>query len=67
MNISFIEKQKKYISVQPSGADGPRPEELSSARMLEELCVEIDKGWGGTASKRNVKDIINARTKARKK
>ena len=76
MNISFTEKQEKYISAQLSSGDfqnasevvrdALRLHELYRNRVLEELRVEIAKGWNGPASKRSVKDIISAKTKARK-
>jgi hypothetical protein len=37
---------------------------VSTLRKLEELRIEIAKGWDGRTSKRNVKDIIAAKTKA---
>lgn len=71
MNISFTEKQEKYIANQLSSGDfqnasevvrdALRLHELFRNRILEELRVEIAKGWEGPASKRNVKDIIKAK------
>ncbi len=76
MNISFTEKQQNYISTQLESGDfqnasevvrdALRLHELYRKRVLEELRIEIDKGWNAPASKRSVKDIISAKTKARK-
>lgn len=76
MNISFTQKQQDYIAGQLAGGDfqnasevlrdALRLHELYRNRVLEELRNEISKGWDGPASKRNVKDIINAKTKTRK-
>jgi antitoxin ParD1/3/4 len=72
MNISFTEKQEKYIANQLASGDfqnasevvrdALRLHELFRNRVLEELRMEIDKGWNAPASKRTVKDIINAKT-----
>ncbi len=76
MNISFTEKQQNYISAQLSSGDfqnasevvrdALRLHELYRNRVLEELRSEIAKGWDGPVSKRNVKDIIQAKTKTGK-
>ena len=73
MNISFTNKQEKYIAEQLLSGDfqnasevvrdALRLHELFRNRVLEELRVEINKGWDGPASKRGVKDIIKAKTK----
>jgi antitoxin ParD1/3/4 len=72
MNISFTEKQEKYIAAQLSSGDfqnasevvrdALRLHELFRNKVLEELRSEIDKGWDGPASKRKVKDIIKSKT-----
>jgi len=74
MNISFTEKQQKYIEHQLHSGDfqnasevvrdALRLHELFRNRVLDELRKEIDKGWGSPASNRTVKDII--KTKAGK-
>jgi antitoxin ParD1/3/4 len=74
MNISFTEKQENYIAAQLSSGDyqnasevvrdALRLHELYRNRVLEELRAEIAKGWDGPVSKRGVKDIIKAKTKA---
>ena len=71
MNISFTEKQEKYIAGQLSSGDfqnasevvrdALRLHELFRNRVLEELRSEISKGWDGATSKRSVKDIIKAK------
>lgn len=76
MNVSLTAKQENYISAQLSSGDfqnasevvrdALRLHELYRNRVLEELRSEIAKGWDGPASKRNVKDIIDAKTKARR-
>ena len=73
MNISFTEKQEKYIASQLSSGDfqnasevvrdALRLHELFRNRVLEELRTEINKGWDGPTSKRSVKDIISAKAK----
>jgi antitoxin ParD1/3/4 len=74
MNISFTGKQEKYIADQLESGDfqnasevvrdALRLHELFRNRVLAELRSEIDKGWDGPVSTRNVKDIMKA--KARK-
>jgi antitoxin ParD1/3/4 len=73
MNISFTEKQEQYIQGQLESGDYPnasevvrdalRLHELYRNKVLEELRVEISKGWSSPVSKRNVPDIINAKRK----
>ena len=76
MNISFTDKQKEYISSQVKQGDyqnasevvrdALRLHEVYRHRVIEELRAEVAKGWEGPASKRNVKDIIKAKTAIRK-
>lgn len=76
MNVSFTEKQEKYIAAQLSSGDyqnasevvrdALRLHELYRNKVLEELRAEITKGWDSPASKRNVQDIIKAKRKAHK-
>ena len=76
MNVSLTEKQEKYISTQLSSGDyqnasevvrdALRLHELYRNRVLEELRLEIAKGWSGASSDRSVTDIVNAKVKARK-
>lgn len=72
MNISFTDKQEKYISEQLQSGDfqnasevvrdALRLHEYYRTRILEDLRVEIAKGWDGPASDRSVKDILKARS-----
>ncbi|MGV8094941.1 MAG: type II toxin-antitoxin system ParD family antitoxin [Mangrovibacterium sp.] len=76
MNVSFTEKQEQYIAAQLSSGDyqnasevvreALRLHELYRKKVLDELRVEIAKGWDGPSSKRSVEDIVKARTKAYK-
>ena len=71
MNISFTEKQEKYIASQLLSGDfqnasevvrdALRLHELFRNRVLDELRTEINKGWDGSTSKRSVKDIIKSK------
>lgn len=71
MNISFTEKQEKYIASQVKQGDfqnasevvrdALRLHELYRQRIVEELSAEIAKGWDSPASKRSIKDIIKAK------
>jgi len=71
MNVSFTSKQEKYIADQLSSGDfqnasevvrdALRLHELFRNRVLDELRQEINKGWDGPTSKRNVQDIIKAK------
>lgn len=75
MNISFTDKQEKYIQTQlVSGdyqnasevvRDALRLHELYRTKVLEELREAIDKGWQSPASKRKVSDIVAAKRKSR--
>ncbi|KQR91955.1 addiction module antitoxin [Chryseobacterium sp. Leaf180] len=68
MNVSFTKKQEDYIADQiQSGdfqnatevvTDALRLQETYRHRIIGDLKVEIEKGWEGKLSKRNVKDII---------
>jgi len=76
MNISFTEKQKDYISSQVKQGDyqnasevvrdALRLHEVYRHRVIEELRAEVAKGWDGPASKRQVKDIVKAKTAKRR-
>lgn len=71
MNVSFTEKQEKYIaSLVESGdyqnaseavRDAIRLHQKYRERIIEELRHEIEKGWDGPASPRSVQDIIAAK------
>lgn len=72
MNISFTTKQEKYIAEQMASGDfqnasevvrdALRLHEYFRKKVLDELKVEIDKGWDGTPSNRNVNDIIKSKS-----
>lgn len=71
MNISFTDQQEEYIvSLVESGNYKNASDAVCEAirfhkkyhTMFEELRAEIEKGFVGPASKRNVKDIIAAKT-----
>ncbi len=76
MNVSFTEKQERYIAAQLDTGDyqnasevvrdALRLHELYRNKVLEELRAEIAKGWDGPASRRSVKDIVAAKRKAHK-
>lgn len=71
MNISFTKKQQDYIAEQVTSGDfqnasevvrdALRLHEIYRVRVLNELKNEIEKGWSGTSSSRNIKDIIQAK------
>ena len=71
MNISFTDKQEKYIASQVKEGDyqnasevvrdALRLHEIYRHRVIEELKAEIAKGWEAPASSRNVQDIIKAK------
>ncbi len=76
MNISFTDKQEEYISSQVRQGDyqnasevvrdALRLHEVYRHKVIEDLRSEIAKGWQGPTSKRDVKDIIKAKTTKRK-
>lgn len=77
MNVSFTEKQEKYIaSLVASGdyqnaseavRDAIRIHQKYRERVIEDLRQEIEKGWDGAESKRTVKDILASKAKEIKK
>ena len=74
MNISFTEKQEKYIASQVKSGDFQNASEVVRDalrlhkvfrdKIIEELKAEIVKGWDGPTSKRKIKDIIEDKRKA---
>ena len=76
MNVSFTEKQERYISSQLESGDyqnasevvrdALRLHEVYRHRVIEELRAEIAKGWEGEASTRNAKDIVKAKSRSKK-
>jgi len=77
MNISFTDKQVNYIASQVQSGDfqnasevvrdALRLHEIYRHRIIEELRVEIQKGWAGATSNRKVGDIIRDRHKVKSK
>lgn len=67
MNVSFTDKQEKYISAQLESGDfqnasevvrdALRLHEVYRHRVIEELRMEIAKGWDGQSSRRTASDI----------
>lgn len=68
MNVSFTEKQEKYIAMQLDSGDyqnasevvrdALRLHELYRKKIIDDLRVEIEKGWDGPVSTHSVSDII---------
>jgi len=75
MNVSFTNKQKDYISSQVKSGDfqnasevvrdALRLHQVYRFKIIEELRMEIEKGWSGSTSNRNVQDIINSKINAK--
>lgn len=76
MNVSFTEKQERYIAEQLESGDyqnasevvrdALRLHEVYRHRVIEELRAEMAKGWEGKPSPRKVHDIIQSKLRARK-
>lgn len=70
MNISFTEKQQRYISSQVDGGDyqnasevvrdALRLHEVYRHRVIDELRAEIAKGWDSVSANK-VADILASR------
>ncbi len=68
MNVSFTEKQEKYIAAQLNSGDfqnasevvrdALRLHEVYRHKVIEELRAEIAKGWDSPASTKSVSDIL---------
>jgi|TARA_R110002126_G_scaffold246030_3_gene389079 antitoxin ParD1/3/4 len=68
MNVSFTDKQEKYIATQLDSGDyqnasevvrdALRLHELYRNKVLEELRAEISKGWDAPLSSKSVSDIL---------
>ncbi|HYD20950.1 MAG TPA: type II toxin-antitoxin system ParD family antitoxin [Flavipsychrobacter sp.] len=75
MNISFTEKQEKYIAEQLTSGDyqnasevvrdALRMHEFYRTRVLEELRENIDRAWDAPVSKRSVSDILKSKKQKR--
>ena len=73
MNVSFTAKQEEYIaSLIRSGdyqnaseavREALRLHQLYRDKIVDELRVEVEKGWKSPDSKKNVRDIVAAKTK----
>ncbi|MDA9056875.1 type II toxin-antitoxin system ParD family antitoxin [Flavobacteriaceae bacterium] len=69
MNVSLTKKQKDYISNQVESGDfqnaselvrdALRLHEVYRHRVIMDLRAEIEKGWEGPSSKRDISAIIN--------
>ena len=68
MNVSLTKKQEEYIASQIETGDfqnaselvrdALRLHELYRYRVISDLKAEIEKGWSGATSNRNIQDII---------
>ncbi len=77
MNISFTEKQENYIAAQIKSGDfqnaselvrdALRLHEVYRHKIIEELRLEISKGWDGETSSRNGRDILKDKIESRNK
>lgn len=75
MNISFTNKQQEYISDQVSSGDfqnasevvrdALRLHEVYRHRIIEDLRLEIQKGFDSGVSNRNIQDIIQDKLTSR--
>ena len=71
MNVSFTKKQEEYISNQIESGDfqnasevvrdALRLHEVYRNRVIQDLKVEIEKGWNDVLSSRSIKDIIQSK------
>lgn len=71
MNISFTKKQEEYISKQVTSGDYQNNSEvirdalrlhgIYRNKVINDLKIEIEKGWLSENSNRSVKDIIEAK------
>ncbi|MXS70015.1 type II toxin-antitoxin system ParD family antitoxin [Flavobacteriaceae bacterium W22] len=71
MNVSFTKKQEEYISKQIESGDfqnasevvrdALRLHEVYRHKVIQDLKLEIEKGWNNESSSRSVKDIIQAK------
>ncbi len=76
MNVSFTEKQEKYIASQLQSGDfqnasevvrdALRLHEVYRHRIIDELRAEIAKGWEGETSSRKIQDIVQDKLSAAK-
>jgi antitoxin ParD1/3/4 len=74
MNVSFTDKQEKYIASQIKSGDyqnasevvrdALRLHEFYRQVVIQELRAEIAKGWDGPTSSRSLRDIIREKQSA---
>ncbi len=72
MNISFTKQQREYIQDQVNSGDYQNNSEvvrdalrlhsIYRAKVLDDLKLEIEKGFSSGFSKRTVKDIIESKS-----
>ncbi|WP_439132247.1 type II toxin-antitoxin system ParD family antitoxin [Polaribacter sp.] len=72
MNVSFTKKQEEYINAQVETGeyqnnsevirDALRLHSVYRDKVIKDLRMEIEKGWKGSPSKRNVLDIIKSKS-----
>lgn len=77
MNISLTDKQEKYIATQIKSGDfqnaselvrdALRLHEVYRHKIIEDLRLEISKGWDGETSSRSGRDILRDKIKSLKK
>jgi antitoxin ParD1/3/4 len=68
MNVSFTQKQEQYIAAQIASGDyqnaselirdALRLHEIYRHKVIQDLRVEISKGWDGPDSSKTVQEII---------
>lgn len=68
MNVSFTEKQEKYVADQVGSGDYQNASEVVRDalrlhkfyrhKVIENLRAEIEKGWNSPLSSKSVSDII---------
>ena len=73
MNVSLTDKQEKYIASQIKsgdyqnaseiGRDALRLHEIYRQKVIEDLRLEIAKGWDSPDSTMSVKDIVAKKRK----
>ncbi len=74
MNVSFTDKQEKYIAAQLDSGDfqnasevvrdALRLHEVYRHRVIEELRAEIAKGWDSPTSPKSISDILREKQTA---
>lgn len=73
MNVSLTNKQEQYIASQIESGDfqnaselvrdALRLHQLYRKKVIDELRIEIEKGWDSKLSTRSVSDIIVSKSK----